>query len=240
MLWRTWPTTAGTLSTESRRTNGPYTSCREEPSKVSGIYLIQLDPDGGGQPFEVYCEQTSFDGGWIVIQRRAHGKENFYRGWTDYRNGFGNLSDEFWLGLEHLNDITFRRPHELMVEVEDFEGNQGYANYKKFEVGDEDDGYHLEKMGDYSGTAGDSMWPNWGEKFSTYDRDNDDWSEGNCATDRQGAWWFYKCTNANLNGRYLNTTNDKTSMTWDFLKYDWRGMSYSRMMIRELITNPER
>ena len=34
-----------------------------------------------------------------IIQRRTDGSENFYRTWNEYRDGFGDLSNEFWLGM---------------------------------------------------------------------------------------------------------------------------------------------
>ncbi|KAH8393811.1 hypothetical protein KR215_000620, partial [Drosophila sulfurigaster] len=51
-------------------------------------------------------------------------------------------------------------------------------------------------LGTASGTAGDSLRENYRQKFSTYDRDNDAWFAGSCATGQQGAWWYNSCTSA--------------------------------------------
>ncbi|XP_049548921.1 fibrinogen-like protein A [Anopheles darlingi] len=209
----------------------PFSSRKDIPSKVSGTYLIRVKNDS--EPFKVYCEQKAFGGGWIVFQYRYDGSLDFYRGWDEFRDGFGDLNKEFWLGLEKVHQITRDRKHELIVELQDFSGNYKYARYDAFEIGSESERYNLKVLGKYNGTAGDAMSYSMGRKFSTKDRDNDAWNTIHCAQIYEGAWWHSDCTLANLNGRYTNAINDK-SMHWYYFKSNWQGLKYSRAMIREL------
>lgn len=41
--------------------------------------------------------------------------------------------------------------------------------------------------------TGDSLSYHAGQKFSTYDVDNDEWKEGSCASEHEGAWWYKEC-----------------------------------------------
>ncbi|XP_049548284.1 angiopoietin-related protein 1-like [Anopheles darlingi] len=207
----------------------PFGSCKDAASNVSGIYQIRVESDS--EPFNVSCEQQKFGGGWIVIQHRYDGSLEFYRGWNDFRDGFGDLEKEFWLGLEKVHQITQGRTHELIVELKDFNGTFAYAQYDGFEIGSENEKYVLKNLGSYRGSAGDSLSFYNGAMFTTKDQDND-LSYNNCAQDREGAWWYMACTDANLNGRYINATL-KTTMYWSHFK-KYQGMSFSRMMIREL------
>ncbi|XP_049548186.1 angiopoietin-4-like [Anopheles darlingi] len=210
----------------------PFTSCKDVSSNVSGVYLIRVNNDS--TPFHVYCEQQKFGGGWIVVQHRFDGSVDFYRNWDQYRDGFGEPDKEHWLGLERIHQLTSARPHEFLVEIKDFEGNYGYAHYDKFQVGSESDQYMLKTVGSYNGTVGDGMDHNQGEKFSTKDRDNDKRSEYHLAVDYEGAWWYgYGGTTSNLNGRYWNAY-DRKSIWWWYFKSGFQGLSYTRMMIREL------
>ncbi|XP_050101523.1 angiopoietin-4-like [Anopheles aquasalis] len=209
-----------------------FKSCKDAPANVSGVYSITINNERA--PFNVYCEMEEFEGGWIVVQHRFNGSVDFYRNWTEYRDGFGELNGEFWLGLEQIHQLTAARKHELVIEMKDFEGNYGYARYFEFEIGSERKKYDL-TVDSYWGTAGDAMTLyNNREKFSTKDRDSDGNRIRHFAVEYEGAWWYgYGGGLSNLNGRYQNVT-DRNSMTWHFFKDDFRGMSFTRMMIREL------
>ena len=118
----------------------------------SGIYYINPD----GSPIQVLCDMTTNGGGWTVFQRRLDGSVDFFQGWESYKNGFGNLSGEFWLGNDNLHRLTASDDVMLRVDLEDFDGNITYAEYTTFQVADEADKYRI-TIGGYNGTAGNSM-----------------------------------------------------------------------------------
>ena len=64
-----------------------------------------------------------------VIQRRGdygEPRESFNRNWDEYKFGFGDPSQEFWLGNENIYMLTRTNEYELRIELEDFDGNQRY------------------------------------------------------------------------------------------------------------------
>ena len=117
------------------------------------MYTISRD---GGKPIQVLCDMITDGGGWTVFQRRLDGSVEFYLDWKSYKNGFGDLKGEFWLGNDNLHRLTATDDTILRVDLEDFDGNKAYAEYTTFKVADEADKYRL-SIGGYSGTAGDSM-----------------------------------------------------------------------------------
>ncbi|XP_010792748.1 tenascin-R [Notothenia coriiceps] len=165
---------------------------------LSGVYTIYINRDPS-QGVQVFCDMTTDEGGWIVFQRRQNGLTDFSRKWSDYRVGFGNLEDEFWLGLDNIQKIAGQGRYELRIDMKDGQESV-YANYDKFSLGDARNLYKL-RIGEYNGTAGDSLSYHQGRPFSTKDRDNDI-AVTNCALSYKGAWWYKNCHRANLNGKY--------------------------------------
>ncbi|KAH8279170.1 hypothetical protein KR026_002920, partial [Drosophila bipectinata] len=147
----------------------------------------------GHAPFPVLCDCELVGLGWTVIQRRRDGLVNFYRDWNDYKNGFGSLGGDFFIGLEKLNLLTKLHPFELYIHMENFKGIKKFAQYDELVIGDESEGFALKFLGSYTGTAGDSLSYHKGHKFSTFDRDNDNLIYQNCAQYHTGAWWYNGC-----------------------------------------------
>ena len=206
--------------------SGVYSDCKDaltQGQTTSSVYTIKPDHQSA---FQAYCDMDTDGGGWTVFQRRKDRSVNFYRNWMDYQQGFGNLSGEFWLGLDKIHRLTSTAT-QLRVDLQDFEGNSAYAQYSSFSVGDSASKYTLSVSG-YSGTAGDSLTTgnhvHNGQQFSTRDQDNDIWSE-NCAQQFKGGCWYADCHVSNLNALYLDGPHASFAdgVNW----YTWKGYNYS-------------
>ncbi|XP_015222737.1 fibrinogen C domain-containing protein 1 isoform X1 [Lepisosteus oculatus] len=206
--------------------------------REDGIYSVFPTHYPAG--FQVFCDMTTDGGGWTVFQRREDGSVNFFKGWDSYREGFGKITGEHWLGLKRIHALTIQANYELRIDLEDFENSTAYAQYSTFGVGlfsvdPDEDGYPL-TIADYSGTAGDSLLKHNGMKFTTKDRDNDH-SENNCASFYHGAWWYRNCHTSNLNGQYLkgHHTSYADGIEWS----SWTGWQYS-LKLSEMKIRPTR
>ncbi|XP_016956553.1 ryncolin-1 [Drosophila biarmipes] len=210
-------------------TNTYPTSCAE--SSNSSKLLVRL-PEYSAYPFEVTCDQESHGGGWTVFLRRNDGSQDFYLGWEDYQKGFGDLDNEFFMGLDKLHALTASEPQELLVILADFNGSAGYARYDSFKIGPESNNYTMESLGLYSGNFGDSLSRHRSMQFSTKDRDNDLWG-GNCAESFTGAWWFGNCLDSDLCGLYGEDQGNGGITWWNF-ESNWNNMKHAVMLIRPL------
>ncbi|XP_068443008.1 angiopoietin-4-like [Clinocottus analis] len=218
------------------------------PQATSGVYWIQ--PSRLKPAFKVFCEMRS-DGGWTVIQRRSGGEVSFDREWTAYKNGFGDFSDDHWLGLMKVFSLTKTKTWTLRVDLWDHDDVNAFAEYSNFRLDNEEAAFKLH-VGNYNGDAGDAIrgaYPGIDQNgfgFSTTDRDNDgcnpcifgDIALIACTTTEGGGWWFNTCGSANLNGDW-SPKGDHTDWLSGLHWGTWKGpgsysMKATRMMIKSV------
>ncbi|XP_064632179.1 fibroleukin-like isoform X2 [Lineus longissimus] len=196
---------------------------------ISGVYAIKPDPGVNGTTFDVYCDMETDGGGWTVLQRREDGMQNFDRKWADYKDGFGDLTGEYWLGLEKMYILNLRGNNAVRFDLWDFAGETAHASYTKFILFGEDDKYRIQ-VGQYSGDAGNAF--HYGnrflrhnnQQFSTIDNDNDRYGRS-CPEIYSSGWWFHNCMVANLNGLYYEGGVYKSHRKDGIMWQPWRHES---------------
>uniref|UniRef100_A0A8C1WQ71 Si:ch211-203k16.3 n=1 Tax=Cyprinus carpio TaxID=7962 RepID=A0A8C1WQ71_CYPCA len=192
----------------------------------SGIYTVV--PSLGAMPVEVYCDMDTDGGGWTVIQRRQDGSVNFDRSWKEYKEGFGDLHTEYWLGNEHIHDLTSQGDYMLRIDLEDWSGKHKHAVYQSFSVEAESTQYRLHVSG-FSGTVEDSFsWYHDKQSFSTPDTGNI------CAEISHAGWWYNQCFYANLNGIYYKNPLGPDGIVW----YTWKDSDYYSLRKVSMMIRP--
>ncbi|XP_025105517.1 uncharacterized protein LOC112570971 isoform X2 [Pomacea canaliculata] len=180
----------------------------------SGIYTIVQHKHN--MPRTVWCDMDTAGGGWLVFQRRRDFTVDFNRSFTEYENGFGDLSGDFWLGLFTLEAVLAYEPMRLRVDIIDESGQSHYAEYR-FSMWGPWFNYEL-RVFDYTGDAGDVLLPSDGKVFSTYDRD-----PTGCVRTRHSAWWYPD----DCGSTYLNSP-DAYGNAWG----DFSNLQFSEMKLK--------
>ncbi|XP_058509787.1 angiopoietin-related protein 2-like [Solea solea] len=228
------PTDPPFISFPVTKTPGPWRDCQgvlESGETTSGIYLLR--PQSANRLMQAWCDQSQAQGGWTVVQRRQDGSVNFFRTWEQYKQGFGNLDGEYWLGLEHLYWLTKQANYKLRVALEDWQGRHVFAEYDSFRLEPETDWYRL-RLGQYHGNAGDSLsWHN-NKAFTTLDRDKDSYT-GNCAHYQKGGWWYHMCAHSNLNGVWYRGGHYRSRYQDGVYWAEFHGGSYSLKQVSMMI-----
>lgn len=170
----------------------------------SGIYTVDVNR----RKTQVYCDMETDGGGWTVFQKQFEGTVDFKRNWEDYKNGFGSLDNEFWLGNEivhQMTNSTFENI-DLYLEGTKYDGTKAFTKYKNFYITSEMDEFRMSPnlyyVNGIAPQSEESKADFLGIKFSTSDRDNDEIGSLNCASRYQCGWWFNACYDIKFNGVY--------------------------------------
>ena len=139
---------------------------------------------------------------WVLIhQMIPNGQRLFKSNWTKYSNGFGDPTDNYWIGNEQIHQLTSAGYQKLRVEVQSLNTTKWYsAEYDSFDVSNETNWYTLNVSG-YLGDGGDGFnvgqytgYISNGMKFSTFDVDNDLYVNGTCS--KGYGWWLNICSSS--------------------------------------------
>ena len=115
----------------------PYSCCQLKETFFdarSGVYVMKEQCNPGKRKTYSYCDMETDGGGWLVIQRRINGTLLFNRTFTEYENGFGDASSEFWYGLKNILCLTQGKDMELQIDLEYPNGTRGFVHYKQFSI----------------------------------------------------------------------------------------------------------
>merc|ERR1712083_577328 len=129
------------------------------------------------------------------------------------------MGGESWLGLENLHRLTSERSYSLRVTMTDYDGAWYTAVYDRFKVGP--GGTYvltLEGFNSFESTLGDSLLAPHslnGMKFTTKDRDQDNYDSTNCGQLYRSGWWHRRCTQGQPTGLQASTKTHGTKyITW--------------------------
>ncbi|KAK6180401.1 hypothetical protein SNE40_012565 [Patella caerulea] len=186
-----------------------------EPSYAGKGLALYVQPNPDVEPFKVYCIMNY--GGRTHVLYHLSESTNLTRNWEAYRNGFGVLTGDHWLGLEYVYHLVNSRNFKLEFETRNSLNNQFKQTYSNFKIANETDGYRITSVGTFSGPMADCMTDLLEIPFSTYDHGDANGLE--CAAAYGGGWWFRDyCARCNMVGR-LVTTPDGNRLNISSEKY---------------------
>jgi len=199
-------------------------------ARETGVYQITLP----GGPKNVRCNMEVDGGGWLVFQHRFNGTVDFDVGWEMYKNGFGSVDGEFWLGNDLLHKLTTLHESELNIHAGRFTGESHFTKYSSFFVENESAFYKLHFGTRIVGI--EAIGFNRLQPFTTRDSNNGPFS-GNCATYGSfgyGGFWYNACSFFFPNSEYVHQEEcpSNRGLIWS----DWlsrtQSLKWTELMFR--------
>ena len=153
----------------------------------------------------------------MLIQQNVNGSDAFNRSWAEFKVGFNDTRGNCWLGNDLLSQLTQNGVYKLRFDLQERNGSWYWAEYGSFAVLSEAHNYKM-LISWHSGNASDAFYYHDEMMFTTYDRDNDLWSNSslnhNCALLNGGGFWYKDCTWASVNT--LRGRGFRWYTPWDF------------------------
>lgn len=140
-------------------------------------------------PFEVYC-LTDPKGtcGWTLVWRRNEISDDFNRTWSEYRNGFGELEDNFFIGLDKLYALTNAETQQLRIGIKYSEHNWELDIFEEFVVGNVCTQYEVYVKNTNNKS---SLFQRLGKRAHFFTKDLESkWRNEECARVMGIGWWY--------------------------------------------------
>ena len=210
-----------------------YKSCKEilanNPTAADGIYTIDPDSDGAGEPFDCYCDMTTDGGGWTLVLLSNAGVTGCPRPyWNEVVNNInlnGTLSAnltsfDLFLGVKHWNLIG----NKVRLDMGASPANLSHRAYYDFSL-DETNYYSLNMSNESitihtEGTESPGMYTyHNGRPLSSRDADHDAYSN-NCSNNYyESAWWYGNCFSGSFWGGGSESFQDAPYWTESMAEY---------------------
>ncbi|KAH8325438.1 hypothetical protein KR067_013544, partial [Drosophila pandora] len=88
------------------------------PSTQDELFVSPEIHFPGLEPFQVRCYSDKEVGsGWMLVFSKHYYSEIFNLTYDQYINGFEDVEDEHFIGLEKLHILTSQKPHEVRLNV---------------------------------------------------------------------------------------------------------------------------
>ncbi|KAI6231406.1 hypothetical protein M3Y95_00378200 [Aphelenchoides besseyi] len=146
----------------------------------SGVYTLQLPKV---DHFDVFCEMGTNES-WTRMQLRVDESGEFWnRTIEEYRNGFGPLNGNHWLGLEKVRafiDAGYRLRLRIRVDgsrCDKTKKNLTFIGDYDFWIGESSDDFRLNAS---------RLWSNFSEPFVLINENGGKFSASNCGDKRLG------------------------------------------------------
>ncbi|XP_036220914.2 fibrinogen-like protein 1 [Bactrocera oleae] len=175
----------------------------------SGIYSITpLNMTA----FDVYCLSDPSSGcGWTLVWRRNEINDEFNRTWTEYQNGFGALTDNYFIGLDKLYVLTNAEPQHLRIGTKYGQNNWDFEMFEEFVIGSVHTQYEVFVKND---NIKSNIFQRLGHQTHFFTKDlESSWGNEECAKVMGMGWWYNDdCKNYLKSRLYYMYMNSPTYM----------------------------